>query len=204
VLEVPPPPLEPPPPVVLVVVAGAVPPELELGVLVAPEELLAPDDALVPELELLGLELPELDGVLVVVLAVVVLVVPVVWVLVVFGATLADAAPGTVSGGASTVSAVTVPPPPPQPASASAPAPAATRARSRRAVGPLGMTISQESSGAMRRPQYGQSLRSLGASWSHQLQKRRFSTAQGSSDTVGASGSSWATTSSSSPVSRSR
>jgi hypothetical protein len=201
VLEVPPP-LEPPPPVAPVLVAGVVAPELlELGVPVAPEELLAPEDALVPELALLGLALPEPDGVLV--LVVLVLVVPVVWVLVVFGVTLADAAPGTVSGGASVVSAVTVPPPP-QPASASAPAPAATRARSRRAVGPLGMTIGQESSGAMRRPQYGQSLRSLGASWSHQLQNRRFSTAQGSSDTVGASGSSWATTSSSSPVSRSR
>ena len=37
------------------------------------------------------------------------------------------------------------------------------------------------SSGAMRRPHVGQSLRSFCASWSHQLQKRRFSTAQGSS-----------------------
>ena len=32
----------------------------------------------------------------------------------------------------------------------------------------------------MRRPQVGQSLRSFWASWSHQLQKRRFSTAHGS------------------------
>ena len=34
-------------------------------------------------------------------------------------------------------------------------------------------------SGPMRRPQVGQSLRSFWASWSHQLQKRRFSTAHG-------------------------
>ena len=34
-------------------------------------------------------------------------------------------------------------------------------------------------SAAMRRPQWGQSLRSFWVSWSHQLQKRRFSTAQG-------------------------
>ena len=34
----------------------------------------------------------------------------------------------------------------------------------------------------MRLPQYGQSLRSFCASWSHQLQNRRFSTVQGSSD----------------------
>ena len=50
----------------------------------------------------------------------------------------------------------------------------------------------QTSSGSMRRPQCGQSLRSFWQSWSHQLQKRRFSTAQGSSDGVGASGRSCA------------
>ena len=44
----------------------------------------------------------------------------------------------------------------------------------------------------MRLPQCGQSFRSFWQSWSHQLQKRRFSTAQGSSDGVGASGSSCA------------
>ena len=36
----------------------------------------------------------------------------------------------------------------------------------------------------------GQSFRSFCESWSHQLQNRRFSTAQGSSDGVGANGSS--------------
>lgn len=38
----------------------------------------------------------------------------------------------------------------------------------------------QRGSAAMRRPQTGQSLRSFCASWSHQLQKRRFSVAHGS------------------------
>jgi len=56
----------------------------------------------------------------------------------------------------------------------------------------------------MRRPHVGQSLRSFWAIWSHQLQKRRFSTAHGSYDLDGASGSSLPTTSSGSPVSRSR
>ena len=41
-------------------------------------------------------------------------------------------------------------------------------------------------SGAIRRPQCGQSLRSFWANWSHQLQIRRFSTAQGSFDADGA------------------
>ena len=41
----------------------------------------------------------------------------------------------------------------------------------------------------MRRPQVGQSLRSRCASWPHQGQKRRFSTAHGSRDCEGASGS---------------
>ena len=40
----------------------------------------------------------------------------------------------------------------------------------------------------MRRPQVGQSLRSRCASWSHQVQKRRFSTAHGRRDSVGGSG----------------
>ena len=56
----------------------------------------------------------------------------------------------------------------------------------------------------MRLPQTGQSFRSFCDSWSHQLQNRRFSTVQGSSDGVGASGISSPTTSSGSPVSRSR
>ena len=61
----------------------------------------------------------------------------------------------------------------------------------------------QRGSAAMRRPQVGQSLRSFCASWSHQLQKRRFSTAHGSLDFDGGSGSTLPTTSSGSPVSRS-
>src|SRR4051794_1299463 len=55
----------------------------------------------------------------------------------------------------------------------------------------------------MRRPQVGQSFRSFCAGWSHQLQKRRFSTAHGNWDFDGASGSTFPTTSSRSPVSRS-
>ncbi len=139
-----PPPAAPPPPVELVVVpalvAGVAVPELpELGVLAAAElPLPALEDALVPELAELVLLGLELAGVLVV--FVLVPVELVVCVLAVFELRLAVAPPGTVSGGASVVSAVTVPPPP-QPASASATAPAATRARSRRAVGPLGMVI---------------------------------------------------------------
>jgi glycosyltransferase involved in cell wall biosynthesis len=56
----------------------------------------------------------------------------------------------------------------------------------------------------MRRPQCGQSLRSFCASWSHQLQTRRFSTDQGSEERDGATGSTWPTISIGSPVSRSR
>ena len=55
----------------------------------------------------------------------------------------------------------------------------------------------------MRRPHVGQSFRSRCASWSHQLQKRRFSTAHGSREGLGATGTTMPTTSSSSPVSRS-
>ena len=58
-------------------------------------------------------------------------------------------------------------------------------------------------SGPMRRPHVGQSFRSFCASWSHHGQNRRFSTAQGSLELDGASGSSLPTTSSSSPLSRS-
>ena len=52
-----------------------------------------------------------------------------------------------------------------------------------------------QSTGSMRRSQCGQSLRSRWASWSHQLQKRRCSTAHGSLDGDGASGRTFATTS---------
>src|SRR5829696_5652906 len=55
----------------------------------------------------------------------------------------------------------------------------------------------------MRRPQVGHSLRSSWAGWSHQLQKRRFSTAHGSWDFDGGSGSTFPTACSGSPVSRS-
>src|SRR5215208_3322690 len=55
----------------------------------------------------------------------------------------------------------------------------------------------------MRRPQVGHSLRSSWAGWSHQLQKRRFSTAQGNCDLDGGSGRSLPTACSGSPVSRS-
>ena len=56
----------------------------------------------------------------------------------------------------------------------------------------------------MRLPQVGQSLRSFWASWPHHEQKRRFSTAHGSREAEGASGSTFPTTSSGSSVSRSR
>src|SRR3954467_9336673 len=69
---------------------------------------------------------------------------------------------------------------------------------------PQGGAHGQPPNGAMRRPQVGQSFRSFCESWSHQLQKRRFSSAQGSSEPLGASGRICPTTSSSSPVSRSR
>jgi hypothetical protein len=115
---------------------------------------------------------------------------------------------GTVRGGAPAVSVVAVPPPHAARA-AHAPTPAMSAA-----IRPSGFLLGtaerrvttkpQTSSGSMRRPQCGQSLRSFWQSWSHQLQKRRFSTAQGSSDDVGARGRSSATTSSGSPVSRSR
>ena len=58
-------------------------------------------------------------------------------------------------------------------------------------------------SGPIRRPQVGQSLRSLCAICWHQGQKRRCSTAHGRREVEGASGSSLPTTSSVSPVSRS-
>ena len=60
-----------------------------------------------------------------------------------------------------------------------------------------------QATGSMRRSQCGQSLRSRCASWSHQLQKRRYSTAHGRRDCDGASGRTLPTTSSVSPLSRS-
>jgi hypothetical protein len=126
--------------------------------------------------------------------------------------TLAELPPGTVKVGTPAVPVVACVPPPPhaaRPTDSATPANAAARAafsgRVRRRV-PLLITAiesSYEPSGSIRLPQFGQSLRSFWVSWSHQLQKRRLSTAHGSSEGVGASGSSIATTSSSSPVSRS-
>jgi hypothetical protein len=114
-------------------------------------------------------------------------------------AALADAPVGTVSGGAATVSGEEVPPP--QAATAADRAIPAIRLASRR--NRLVKGKPQEPRGSIRLPQWGQSFRSFCVSWSHQLQKRRFSTAQGRSEAVGASGSNWATTSRGSPVSRS-
>jgi hypothetical protein len=152
-------------------------------------------------LELEALELGA--GVAGLVVLVVVGVVVVLVVAVVVGVS-ASAEVGMVSAGASAVSAWGGALEP-QPASSNATT-TSTAGMSRDAAGlPRGMARDYEtSSGAIRRAQWGQSLRSLGANWSHQLQKRRFSTAQGSSDAVGASGRSCATTWSSSPVSRSR
>ena len=96
----------------------------------------------------------------------------------------------------------------PQPPQAEGSRPASSDARPRRRVMRAAhggaLDAGQDASGAMRRPHVGQSLRSFCASWSHQLQKRRFSTAHGSRDGDGASGMTLPTTSSSSPVSRSR
>ena len=77
------------------------------------------------------------------------------------------------------------------------------RARGRRAGRGRWRRIrtSGQVTGSMRRPQCGQSLRSRWASWSHQVQNRRFSTAQGRRDRDGGSGSTLATISSVSPVS---
>jgi hypothetical protein len=115
-------------------------------------------------------------------------------------AELAAAPVGTVNGGAPELS-TGVEPPPPQAESPADRAMAAMRVASRRERPSIGE--SQEPSGSIRLPQFGQSFRSFCVSWSHQLQKRRFSTAQGSSEGVDASGSSTAITSNGSPVSRS-
>ena len=108
---------------------------------------------------------------------------------VVAGAPLSAPLPSSLSlvtvsagGGPGTSSAAISPPP--QPAAASA------RTRARRRAGAVrgeGAWRGQDQRGsaAMRRPQCGQSLRSFCASWSHQLQKRRFSTDHGSDDVDG-------------------
>ena len=93
---------------------------------------------------------------------------------------------GTVSGGAEAGMWSTPVLSPPQPA-APAESARATRARTRadrRDGDGMGTRLErrQDASGAMRRPHVGQSLRSRWASWSHQLQNRRFSTAQGRRD----------------------
>ena len=62
----------------------------------------------------------------------------------------------------------------------------------------------QRGSAAIRRPQVGQSFRSFWASWSHQLQNRRFSTDHGKEERDGGTGSTWPTISIGSPLSRSR
>ena len=116
-------------------------------------------------------------------------------------AALADAPLGTVSAGAPDVSVEAELPLPhaTNPADRTTPAATAVIGRAtRNKAAPR-----HEPSGSIRRPQCGQSFRSFCVSWSHQLQKRRFSTAHGSSDGLGASGSRIAETSSGSPVSRS-
>jgi len=94
---------------------------------------------------------------------------------------------GTVSVGAPDVSPAVAAEPPPHAESVAPSAmtqTSAARATTERLIGGTG----QASTGSIRLPHAGQSCRSFCVSWSHQLQKRRCSTAHGSSDTVGASG----------------
>ena len=168
---------------------GLAPPEPEPAL---PPALLAPEDAELDEL---------LDGELLdVVLVVVVEVVEVVD----GGGVVATVEVGTVNGGAPDVSAAVVPPLP-QPASTAATVSGAQQKASFliTARSPSSGSSLQGPSGSIRLPQCGQSFKSFCACWSHQLQNRRFSTAHGNSEGVGASGSNSPTTCSSSPVSRS-
>ena len=173
---------------------------LPVGALAPPEEepllgaLVAPPDA--GELE----EEPAGEEALVPLLAVV--VTPVGPVAPVPVEALTGPEVGTVSGGEPEVSEPEEPLPP-QAATPTRTITVASSARSLDCESTERTSWGQEPSGSIRRAQYGQSFRSFWLSWSHQLQKRRFSTAQGSSETVGASGRSWPTTSSGSPVSRS-
>jgi hypothetical protein len=188
---------------------GVTVPELALE---SPDED-EPPDAEVPPVESGEEDDEDDDGALVdepvvsVVGVVVVDVEEVLDVLVVAGALATTAvAVGTVNGGTSAVSGEAEPPPQAATPTASA-EPAISAAKDldvRERLGAFMWRKDDQSRGSMRLPQCGQSLRSRWLCWSHQLQKRRFSTDQGSSDGVGASGSSSPTTSSSSPVSRSR
>ena len=100
----------------------------------------------------------------------------------------ASAPAGTVRSGVDLGTVVaTLPPPQPAEAERGGDEQRARRGTTvmRRRIGGASDAAAQDASGAMRRPQVGQSLRSFCASWSHQLQKRRFSTAHGSRDARG-------------------
>ena len=208
--EVPPVPLVPvvvPPPVVPVPVPPVPAPLVPLPVDVPPDDVAPP---LVPELvpdELLELELGEegVAGVALVVEVVLVVDVALAWVELELLTSASDPG-GTVSCGVDFGGTSLLPLLPPHAATASPDANtnviASTAGRGSGMRKRLGGG-QDAASGPIRRPHVGQSLRSRWASWSHHGQKRRFSTAHGSRELVGASGTTIPTTSSSSPVSRS-